>query len=520
MSGLAHSRTSRKGTPGMSAEPRRGIILAAALMGVFTSAVEATIVATALPTIVAELGGFHLLSWVFAAYLLAQTATIPVFGRLADLYGRKPIFFIGMGIFIVGSALCGLAQGMVSLILARLVQGLGAGAIGPVTSTIVADLYGPEERAKIQGYMSAVWGGSSVIGPLLGGFIVAHAHWALVFWINIPVCILAVTLLAVFMKEAPRRKQHQVDYLGSVLLMISISTLIVAVTQSTSLSGLTVAAMLAFTAVMLAAFVVHERKVPEPILPFTLWRNRIIRIGNGATLMMGAILMSVSAFMPTYVQGIMGYSSTVAGLVLGCMSLHWTVGSFVSGRTMVRTSYRTTAFMAGIALLAGSAMLITLTPERGALWAAIGCVLIGLGLGFTNNTYLVSVQSSVGWNERGIATSSNLFARLMGQSLGAALFGSILNYGVYRQLPDASGAVERLMDPVLRPTLSTAETQPVIAALTHALNNVYLLTGLFGFVVFVLAFFVPKGLSPRTQQNKAAAAHGATGGEGLKAESH
>jgi EmrB/QacA subfamily drug resistance transporter len=490
----------------MSVQPHRRLIPGAALMGFFPAAVEATIVATALPTIVAELGGFHFLSWVFAAYLLTQTATIPVFGRLADLYGRKPIFFTGMGIFIVGSALCGLSQSMLTLILSRLVQGLGAGAIGPVTTTIIADIYGPAERPKMQGYMSAVWGGSSIAGPLLGGFIVEHAHWALVFWINIPVCIAAITLLAIFMKEQPRRRQHQIDYIGSLLLMVGVSVLVVAITQSTSLSGISVAAMLGFSVVTLVALVMHERRVPEPILPFALWSNPIIRIGNMATLMMGAILLSVSAFMPTYIQGIMGYSSTIAGLVLGSMSLNWTVGSFISGRLMLKTSYRTTAFVAGVMLVLGSLLLIMLTPERGVWWAVAGCVLVGLGLGFTNTTYLVSVQSSVGWHERGVATSSNLFARLMGQSLGAAVFGSILNYGVYRQVPGSSGLVEKLMEPSLRETLGAAEAQTLLAALAHALHDVYLLTGLFGFAVFVLAFFVPFGLSPRSQ-SEAAAAH-------------
>jgi MFS family permease len=210
--------------------------------------------------------------------------------------------------------------------------------------------------------------------------------------------------------------------------------------------------------------------------------------------------------MPTYIQGIMGYSSTIAGLVLGSMSLNWTVGSFISGRLMLRTSYRTTAFVAGVMLVLGSLLLIMLTPERGVWWAVAGCVLVGLGLGFTNTTYLVSVQSSVGWHERGVATSSNLFARLMGQSLGAAVFGSILNYGVYRQVPGSSGLVEKLMEPSLRETLGAAEAQTLLAALAHALHDVYLLTGLFGFAVFVLAFFVPFGLSPRSQ-SEAAAAH-------------
>lgn len=490
----------------MAVQPRRGLILAAAMMGVFTSAVEATIVATALPTIVAELGGFHLLTWVFAAYLLAQTATIPVFGRLADVYGRKPIFFTGMGIFLLGSALCGFAQSMGALIAFRLLQGLGAGAIGPVTSTIVGDIYGPMERPRVQVWLSAVWGSAAVAGPLLGAFIVQHAHWSLVFWINIPIGIAAMAILAIFMTERPERKQHQIDYLGSILLMVGTSALVVAITQSTALSGMAVVGMLAFAAVTLAAFAFHETKAKEPILPFALWRNRLIRTGNSVALMMGAILMSVSAFMPVYVQGIMGYSSTISGSVIGCTSLGWTVASFAGGRIMIRTSYRITAIMAGLALFAGSILLILLTPERGALWAGCGSGLVGLGLGFGNVTYLVALQSSVGWSERGVVTSSNLFARLMGQSLGAALFGAILNFGVYRQLPEGGAAIERLMEPALRHTLDPAEAHQVITALAHSLHDVFLLSGLFAAIVFLLAFRVPADLSPRSQHDAAQAA--------------
>lgn len=494
----------------MAVQPHRGVILAAAMMAVFTAAVEATIVATALPTIVAELGGFELLSWVFAAYFLAQTATIPLFGRLADVYGRKPIFFIGMGIFLVGSALCGLAQSMGALIVFRLIQGLGAGAIGPVTSTIVGDIYGPMERPRVQVWLSVVWGVSSVAGPLIGAFIVQHAEWPYVFWINLPVGVVAVGLLAVFMTERPERKSHHIDYVGSALLMVGISAVMVAITQAATLSGMATAALAALAVVTLAVFAYHEARTKEPILPIMLWRNSLIRAGNGASLMMGAVLMSVSAFMPLYVQGIMGHSSSIAGVVLGAMSLGWTIASFAAGRVMVRTTYRTTAVAAGVCIVAGSLLLILLTPEKGALWAFCGSALIGFGLGSGNTTFLVALQSSVGWGQRGVVTSSNLFGRLMGQSLGSALFGAIVNVGVYRHLPDGSGAVERLMDPALRATLDQAEAAPVIAALAHSLHNVYLLSGLFAVVVFVLAFRVPAGLSPRS--HSAAAQEGELNG--------
>jgi EmrB/QacA subfamily drug resistance transporter len=484
----------------MVVQTRRGVVLAAAMMAVFTAAVEATIVATALPTIVGELGGFELLTWVFTAYFLAQTATIPVFGRLADVYGRKPIFFVGMGFFLVGSALCGLAQSMTALIVFRLVQGLGAGAIHPVTSTIVADIYGPTERPRVQVWITAVWGVSSVSGPAIGAFIVQHAQWPYVFWINLPVGLIAMVLLAVFLVERPERKGHDIDYLGSVLLMIGVSAVTVALTQAATLSVPAAIGLAALAVVALAAFAWQEKRAPEPILPARLWRNPLIRVGNGAALMIGAILMSVSAFIPLYVQGIMGQSSAMAGIVLGGLSLGWTVASFGAGRLMLWTTYRVPAIWAGLSLVGGSLLLILMTPNDGVVWAACGSTLVGAGLGFGNTTYLVALQSSVGWGERGVVTSSSLFARLMGQSLGAALFGAIVNLGVYRKLPEGGAGVERLMDPALRHTLPAGEANQLIAALADALHNVYLIAGLFSVISLLLAFGVPSGLSPRSHE--------------------
>lgn len=477
-------------------QPKRGLILAAAMIAMFTAAVEGTIVATAMPTIVADLGGFELLSWVFAAYLLAQTVTIPIYGRLADIYGRKPVFFAGMSLFLTGSALCGFAWGMVPLIAFRALQGLGAGAITPIASTVVGDIYTPEERARKQGYLSGVWGVSALVGPALGAFLVQKLNWSLVFWINLPVGSAAVLMLALFLPERLEKQRHQIDYTGSFLLIVSTGAAMLAMSAIRDLSGAMLAALAAVSLISFLAFVRHECNTAEPMMPMELWRHRFIVVGNGGAMMLGAVLMSVAAFLPPYVQGVLGRSVSAAGLILAAVAFGWPLASIAAGRLMVWTSYRLTAIVGGIALVAGSAVLVTLQPDRGLAWAWSGAFVVGIGLGFCNTTFLVSIQASVDWDRRGIATSSNLFTRMMGQSLGAAVFGAILNYNLYRRLPGSADLVDRLMEPALRKGIGAAELHRVADAVAAGLHDVFLVAGGVATAALVFAILLPARLSP------------------------
>src|SRR5580704_10228412 len=488
-----------------AAAGRRGLVLAACMMATFMTAVETTIVATAMPTIVADLGDFHLFSWVFAAYLLAQAVSIPIYGRLADLYGRKRIFFVGASVFLVGSTLCGFAHGMLSLIAFRALQGIGAGAVQPVAYTIVGDIYSPTERARVQGFLSSVFGCAAVVGPTLGAFLVEHANWSIVFWINLPVGALAFAMLAAFFHERPHPRPPRIDYLASILLMLG-GALMMAMIQGGSLSPWMLAACLTVGTGALAGLVRRERHAQAPMLPFRLWRSPTIALGNAGSFAIGAVMISVGGFLPIYVQGVMGRGAATTGAVLGTMSISWAVASIVAGRVMLRTSYRVSAMIGGAALVLGSVVLIGLTPTRGPLWAGVGALLVGTGMGFCNTTYLVSVQAAAALRDRGAATASTMFMRIVGQSVGAALFGALVNLGLMRHAAQGDVA-ERLMAPLLRQSLGTAEIMTLTEAMASALRNVHVVGALIGLVVLALATRLPRALSPATLPDEKLSGH-------------
>ncbi len=465
----------------------------------FMVAVEATIVATAMPTIVSDLGGFHLFSWVFTAYLLATAVTVPIYGRLADLHGRRRVFFAGAGIFLVGSILCGLARSMVALIALRALQGLGAGAVQPLAATIVGDIYTPAERARKQAYISGMFGIASVLGPGLGALLVQHGHWPLIFWMNVPIGLAAIAMFALYLHDRPEPRPHQIDYAGSVLLTIGVSVLMLALVQAKELAAMTVATLVAVGGVTLAALVVHERRIAEPMIPTSLWRNPFIAVGNLIGLGMGAVLMGMNAFLPTYLQGVMAKSPTVTGVVLAIESFTWTAGSVVAARLMIRSSYRRASMLGAVQLVLGCAALVALNPAHGLLWASVASAVIGSGMGFLSTSLIVSVQAAVSWSERAVATSSVLFARIVGQAVGAAAFGAILNAGLHAYGPEAYAAVDRLMTEALRATLDSAEIPHLVRALDRGLLGVWIASAVVSVVMVALARFLPAGVGARRQ---------------------
>jgi EmrB/QacA subfamily drug resistance transporter len=475
--------------------PRRGLILAAVVMATFMAAVEVTIVATAMPTIVTVLGDFHLFSWVFGVYLLMQAVSVPIYGRLADIYGRKRVFFVGAGLFLLGSTLCGFSNNMIELIVCRALQGLGAGGVQPIAYTIVGDIYSPAERARVQGFVSGTFGVAAIVGPSLGAFLVEHASWSFVFWVNLPIGIIAVAMLAAFLHEAPRSRPRRVDYLGSLLMMLGGGVLMMALLQAERLSRSTLVLYVGIAAVLLAVLIWHERRLAEPMLPLKLWKQQVVAVASLGSFTIGAVMISVSAFLPTYIQAVMGGSAGAAGFALGAMSVSWAAASVVAGRVMIHTSYRTSAVVGGLALMLGSVVLITLTPTSGIAWASTGALLIGIGMGFCNTTYLVSVQGVVSWHDRGTATSANMFMRIVGQTAGAALFGAILNASLLHHAPHAKDMVEQLMDPVLRQRLGGDEIAQMTAAIAASLRNVYVILAVFAAATLTLGTRLPARLS-------------------------
>ena len=475
---------------------RRRWVVAACASGMFMGAVEATIIATAMPTIVGVLGGFHLFPWVFAVYVLAQCVTIPIYGRLADLYGRKLVFNLSAALFVVASAACGLSTNMMMLVIFRILQGMGAGGALPVANTIVGDIYEAEERARMQGYLGIIWGAAAIGGPVLGAFLVANLSWATVFWVNIPVGLFAIAVMAVSLEERLAPRRHRIDWRGSALLVLATGALMLALIDWARLDLVTLVGLVAVSGLLLALLVRHERTVEEPMLPLDLWRNRVVSASLVGALAIGAVMMGVTAFLPTYVQGVMGRSPLVAGMALCSQSIAWTVSGMVVGRLMSRSSYRGMAVLGGLSLVAGSLVLVALDPGRGPLWAAAGSALVGLGMGFSNTTFIVAAQSSVAWNRRGIATSLSLFMRLFGQALGASLSGGIVNAALAGAGPDANLLVDRLMQPELRRSLGADELDTLTATVAAALHDVYVLMAATALVALALAFALPAGLRP------------------------
>ncbi len=475
---------------------RRRLVLAACLIATFMAAVESTIVATIIPTIVSDLGGFNLFTWVFTVYLLTQAVTIPVYGRLADLYGRKPVFYFGTTLFLIGTILCGLAWDMPSLVCFRAVQGCGAGAIQPVAATILGDIYTPAERGRIQGLVSSVFGVSAVIGPSMGAFLVEHTGWRAVFWVNVPIGIGSIAMIALFLREQVRRRAHRIDWAGSLLLLVAFVSLMLALVQSGTLTVTALTVLTAIGVVALIGLYFQERSAAEPMLPLELWRNRVIVVGSVGNFTSGAMMMGVAAFLPTYIQGAMGRPAVEGGLVLGAMSVTWALASLFAGRIMVRTTYRVVAISGAVALTIGCAMLAALTPADGPVWASAGSFVIGIGMGFCSTVFIVSIQASVSWGQRGAATSSSMFMRFVGQSTGAAGCGAVLNATMLHLDPGAVHTVERLLDPPTRLAMAAPDLAHLTGVMAAALQNAYLLATGFALLTLIVAFKMPARLSP------------------------
>lgn len=407
----------------------RGRVLAALMMTIALIALEGTIVATAVPSIVTSLGGFASFPWLFSIYLLTQAATVPLYGRFADMVGRRPVLLVGVGIFLAGSVVCGVAGSMTLLIVGRAVQGIGAGAIQPVAMTIVGDLYSVEERGRVQGFMAMVWGSSAVIGPTVGGLFADYVHWRWIFWINLPVGALAVWLLLRSYRETVQRRRHRLDVVGSLTLTVGCGLVVLGLLEGTAWGWTSAAtvAVLGAGAGLLVVFVLAELRAPEPVLPLWVFRRRTLVTGNLASIAVGALILGMSTYIPVYVQGVAGTSALVAGFVLATLSVGWPLAASVSGRVYVRLGFRDTALIGSVATVSGT-VLYTLLRESSPVWAiAVPGFVVGLGLGFFASSIVVAVQSVVGWERRGVVTGANMFSRTIGSALGVAAFGAVVH---------------------------------------------------------------------------------------------
>lgn len=421
-------------------ELNKNWILVALMTTIILAAMDNTILATAIPQIVGDLGGFSLFSWLFTIYLLIQTITIPLYGKLADLLGRKPLIIFGITVFLIGSSACGFAWNMPSLIAFRGIQAIGAGAIMATVNTIAGDIYTIQERAKIQGWLSSVWGISAILGPTIGGALADYASWRWIFFINIPFGIISILLLLKYLNEGKTFKKPKIDWAGAIAMLITSTIIMFTLLQSGQSwpwFSLTTLGLITLIVVLIYVTIRIERKAPEPILPIWVWKKRVFLGANLATMGAGAILMGPSMYLPVFAQSVTGLGAIAAGFILASMSITWPISSALSGRLYLRIGFRNTA-LCGIIIVALATFSFLFIQFPGPVWSLVVIqMLMGAGFGLISTPLLIGIQSTVEYEQRGVVTGANIFSRYFGQSLGASIFAVVFNYGVKSKMEEA-----------------------------------------------------------------------------------
>ncbi|AXO32794.1 MDR family MFS transporter [Micromonospora chalcea] len=518
--------TAQTAPPALPARQIR-LLMFGLMTGMLLAALDQTIVGTALPTIVGELGGINHYSWVVTAYLLASTASTPLYGKMADLYGRRPVFLFSIGMFLLGSLLAGLSQNMTQLIVTRGVQGIGAGGLMTLAFTIISDVVSPRERGRYQGLFGAVFGVSSVAGPLVGGYF-AETNWRWIFYINVPLAILAIVVCWHVMRLVPfERREHTVDWIGAALLVAGVSCLLLALSWGGAEyawgSGVIVG-LFAAGVVLGVLFVVQEARTREPILPLRLFRSATFALANAAGFVLGLVMFGSIIFIPLYLQIVKGASPTRSGLLMLPMMAGVIITSIVTGRAMSRIGRYKWFPVAGAAVLVVGMLLFQQLRVATSLWAAFGyMVVIGIGLGLCMQSLILAVQNAVSVRDLGAGTSSATFFRSLGGSFGVAILGAVLSSrltselagrlpGALAQLPPeqraavSAGGNFSINDPAAILALPAPVRAAVQAAFVESLHLVFLTTGLIAIVAVLVTLAMPN------HQLRGTGPQGATGG--------
>ncbi|WP_091236082.1 MDR family MFS transporter [Fontibacillus panacisegetis] len=431
---------------------KRSYILTGLLLSTFLAAIEGTVIGPAGPRIVGELGGVELLSWVFTAYLLTMAVATPIFGKISDLYGRKLVFVVGSILFLAGSMLSGLAQSMEQLILFRAIQGIGAGGLTPVTFTIIGDIYSIEERAKVQAWISSVWGISSLVGPLLGGYFVDSLNWRWVFGFNVPFGLLSLFFIMKYFKEDIEKRHVKIDIWGAVTFTVGVTALLFGLAtgggqfawNSPILIGIMVVAVIS-----LIVFIIVEKNAEEPLVPLKLFRIRDIAYSNLASLVASALLIGLTSYLPLWVQGVLGKNATMSGLVLAPMSISWLLGSVLGSRWIITKGSRYTSLIGMIIIALGAVGMAFMSEGMPIFILLIFNALYGIGFGFSFSVFTVIAQSSVGYDLRGASNALNTFVKSIGQTIGVTVFGTLINLQISaRTASTAASGVEVTQDDI------------------------------------------------------------------------
>jgi EmrB/QacA subfamily drug resistance transporter len=463
----------------------RPLTVAGVLLAMFMAAMEATVVGTAMPTVVEKLGGIEYYGWVGAAYLLTATVTMPLYGKLSDLYGRKPVMMVSMAVFLAGSMASGLSQTMVQLIAFRAVQGVGAGGLQPIALTIVGDIFKPAERARIQGIFGAVWGLAAMSGPLLGGLIVHALSWRWVFFINAPFGVLSAVLLVAFFHEPVEKQHHTLDIAGTVLLAASIVALLLGAGRFAP------AIMLPLAAVLLAGFVFVERRAREPVLSLALLRRRIMAVASAGGAIVGAVMSSTVIYLPLYVQAVLAGTPTQAGGTVAPMLVGWPLASALGGRLLPRLGYRPLV-RTGFAVVTAASIALALLLRSGVDAPVLGATMfaMGVGMGLSNTALIIAVQEDASWEERGVATASALFFRSIGGAVAVGALGAVLAASMGDRVPAA--LLNQLLGPAHGAGLDPALYAQLSGSLQVGLWHVFDVIAVISVAALGVGFLFPK----------------------------